>query len=145
MTPKNILQERFARNPTVVRLINKFPDSPNKDVGEGLNAAFATMSKLRLRPPEIIELENSVQVRIRHESIASPQQQIVEYLRSHDTIRNSEDRGITGIPGDQTMRKILWKLENTGVLALVEGTASGITKYRLGPNAGQVDQGVADD
>jgi len=144
VTPKNILQERFARNPTIVRLINKFPDPPNKDVGEGLNTAFAAMSKLRLRPPEIIELENSVLVRIRHESLASPQQQIVEYLRTHDTIRNSEARDITGIPGDQTMRKILRKLENTGVLARVEGTARGTTQYRLGPNAGQVDHGDGD-
>ena len=35
ITPRNILRERFARNPTIVRLINRFPDPPNKDVGEG--------------------------------------------------------------------------------------------------------------
>lgn len=33
ITPENILNERFARNATIVRLINKFPDPPNKDVG----------------------------------------------------------------------------------------------------------------
>jgi ATP-dependent DNA helicase RecG len=43
ITPENILKERFARNPTLVRLINKFPNPPNKDVGEGLNTAFAAM------------------------------------------------------------------------------------------------------
>lgn len=36
ITPQNILSERFARNPMIVRLINKFPDPPNKDVGEGI-------------------------------------------------------------------------------------------------------------
>jgi len=40
ITPKNILKERFARNGNLVRVINKFPDPPNKDVGEGLNTAF---------------------------------------------------------------------------------------------------------
>src|SRR5262249_9408175 len=40
VTPENILEERFARNGILVRLINKFPDPPNKDVGEGLNTAF---------------------------------------------------------------------------------------------------------
>jgi ATP-dependent DNA helicase RecG len=40
ITPKNILKERFARNGNLVRVINKFPDPPNNDVGEGLNTAF---------------------------------------------------------------------------------------------------------
>jgi ATP-dependent DNA helicase RecG len=131
ITPENILQERFARNPSIVRLINKFPNPPNKDVGEGLNTAFAAMQKLRLRPPEIIERENSVLVQIRHESLASPEQQVVEYLRRNDTIRNSEARDLTGIPGDQTMRKILRKLEQAGEIERVAGTAKGTTRYRL--------------
>ncbi|MEX1171817.1 MAG: ATP-binding protein [Chloroflexota bacterium] len=132
VTPKNILRERFARNPTIVRLINKFPNPPNKDVGEGLNTAFAAMNRLRLRAPEIIELDNSVLVRIRHESLASPEQQIVEYLRANPTIRNAEARDITGVPGDQTMRKILRKLEAAGEIERVGGTSRGTTKYRLG-------------
>ena len=36
ITEKNILTERFSRNPKIVRIINKFPNPPNKDVGEGL-------------------------------------------------------------------------------------------------------------
>jgi ATP-dependent DNA helicase RecG len=44
VTPENILQEQFARNGAIVRIINKFPDPPNKDVGEGLNTAFAAMA-----------------------------------------------------------------------------------------------------
>lgn len=49
VTPQNILDTRFARNGNIVRIINKFPDPPNKDVGEGLNTAFAEMEKLQLR------------------------------------------------------------------------------------------------
>ena len=49
ITSENILNEQSARNPKIVRLINKFPDPPNKDVGEGLNTAFAAMKRLRLR------------------------------------------------------------------------------------------------
>lgn len=132
ITPANILRERFARNPTIVRLINKFPNPPNKDVGEGLNTAFDAMRKLRLRAPEIVELDNSVLVIIRHESLSSPEQQVVEYLKTNATIRNSEARDITGVPGDQTMRKILRKLEATGEIERVTGTARGTTKYRRG-------------
>jgi ATP-dependent DNA helicase RecG len=44
VTPKNILDERFARNGALVRLLNKFPDPPNRDAfpihaAEGLRTA----------------------------------------------------------------------------------------------------------
>jgi ATP-dependent DNA helicase RecG len=42
-TTENVLREQSARNPKIVRLINKFPNPPNKDVGEGLNTAFEAM------------------------------------------------------------------------------------------------------
>ncbi|WP_353062489.1 ATP-binding protein [Tunturibacter psychrotolerans] len=45
ITVENILDERFARNGSLVRLINKFPNAPNKDVGEGLNTAFDAMRR----------------------------------------------------------------------------------------------------
>lgn len=35
VTVNNILTAQSARNPKIVRLINKFPEAPNKDVGEG--------------------------------------------------------------------------------------------------------------
>ena len=40
VTVKNILYERFARNGALVRILNKFPNPPNKDVGEGLNLSL---------------------------------------------------------------------------------------------------------
>lgn len=70
ITPENILDQRYSRNGNVVRWINKFPDPPNKDVGEGLNTAFDAMNELKLKPPEIEDLKSSVIVRIRHERLA---------------------------------------------------------------------------
>lgn len=130
ITPANILAERFARNGKIVRLINKFPDAPNKDVGEGLNTAFLAMQKLRLRDPEIVERENSVLVLIRHESLASPEQTIVEYLRSNDTINNSKARELTGITSETLMRRTFKKLLNAGEIEQVPGTFKGTTAYR---------------
>ena len=74
ITPENILEERFARNGTIVRIINKFPDPPNRDVGEGLNTAFEAMQKMRLKDPVIDVKENSVIVYIKHEPLASPEE-----------------------------------------------------------------------
>lgn len=73
ITSENILEERFSRNGIMVRLINKFPDPPNKDVGEGLNTAFEAMRTVRLVEPEIKQQGMNVIVTLKHESLASPE------------------------------------------------------------------------
>lgn len=131
ITPQNILSERFARNPKIVRLINKFPSPPNKDVGEGLNTAFRAMQRLRLREPQIVERENSVLVNIRHEPLASPEQMIVEYIREHGTINNMTARDITGIQSDRKVHKLFKNLIGAGEIEQIPGTYKATTAYRI--------------
>jgi ATP-dependent DNA helicase RecG len=119
ITPANILREQFARNPKVVRLINKFPNPPNKDVGEGLNTAFESMEKLRLKPPIIEERENSVVVTLRHESLGSPEQLVMEYLETHDEITNAVGRELTGIKSENTMKEVFYRLRDRELLEQV--------------------------
>lgn len=119
ITPANILKEQFARNPKVVRLINKFPDPPNKDVGEGLNTAFESMEKLRLKPPVIEERENSLVVTLRHESLGSPEQLVMEYLDTHDEITNAVGRELTGIKSENTMKEVFYRLRDRELLEQV--------------------------
>lgn len=135
ITPENILSERLSRNPHLVRHLNRFPDPPNKDVGEGLDTAFASMKKLNLRAPEIVQRENSVLVIIRHESLASPAQQIVEYLDENATIRNSEARDLVGIDSESRMKKILQSLVDANEIEHVPGSAGRGYAYRRTPRA----------
>jgi ATP-dependent DNA helicase RecG len=131
ITPTNILDERFARNPKIVRLINKFPNPPNKDVGEGLNTAFRAMQKLRLKEPQIVERDNSVLVNIRHERLASPEQQIVELCRDQGSVNNSEARRITAIQSEIQVRKLFKKLMDAGEIEQIVGTSRATTRYRI--------------
>lgn len=121
VTTENILNAQAARNPKLVRLINKFPDAPNKDVGEGLNTAFAAMTRLRLKEPVITEGENSVLVIIKHEKLASPEELVVNYLLTHSIIKNSVGRSITGIKSENTMKSVFYRLRDRGVIQLVKG------------------------
>jgi ATP-dependent DNA helicase RecG len=132
ITIKNILYERFARNGNIVRLINKYPDPPNKDVGEGLNTAFAAMTKLGLKVPVISERGNSVLVSIRHEPLASPEQVILEYLESNVTIRNKQAREICHITADYIVKEIFNRLVERGLIEKVPGTRTGSTAYKQG-------------
>lgn len=130
ITPQNILREQFARNGSLVRIINKFPNPPNKDVGEGLNTAFAAMSRLRLKPPIITETSNSVIVRIRHEPLASPEESVMEYLEGHDEIVNRIGREITGIASENSMKNVFYRLRDRGLIEPVPGRIGFASAWR---------------
>jgi ATP-dependent DNA helicase RecG len=130
ITPYNILNERFARNGALVRLLNKFPNPPNKDVGEGLNTAFEKMHQLGLREPSIEERDSDVLITIRHELLASPEQTIMNYLDTHNTIRNKQAREITHIRDSDKMKRILSTMADRGEIEGVPGAQFGGMKYR---------------
>jgi hypothetical protein len=111
ITEENILREQSARNPKLVRLINKFPEPPNKDVGEGLNTAFEAMRKLRLEEPEIEEGEHSVTVYIRHTPLASAHDTVMAYLDTNGEITNRVARELTGIRSENSMKNVFLKLK----------------------------------
>jgi ATP-dependent DNA helicase RecG len=121
VTTRNILDEQFARNGVLVRLINKFPEPPNKDVGEGLNTAFKAMQRLRLKPPLVEETETSVLVRIKHEPLASPEESVMDYLLNHPVITNRIARELTGITSENSMKEVFYRLAKSGLIERVPG------------------------
>ncbi len=133
ITPENILDERFARNGTLVRLVNKFPNPPNKDVGEGLNTAFAAMHRMGLKEPTVQNLDAAVLVTIRHEILASPEVVVLEHLETHDTIRNKEARELCHIQGDYIVKELFRRLSDRRLIERVPGTRTGGTAYQKGP------------
>lgn len=130
ITVDNLLDEQFARNPKLVRLINKFPEPPNKDVGEGLNTAFRAMRKIRLQDPEITELEQAVVVFIRHTRLSSPAQIVMEYVEQNEEITNQTGREITGLRRDVQMKDVFVALRKKGLLEQVPGRRGRATAWR---------------
>ncbi|HCY42298.1 MAG TPA: ATP-dependent DNA helicase RecG [Prolixibacteraceae bacterium] len=118
VTEANILNEQFARNGNLVRLVNKFPNPPNKDVGEGLNTAFTEISELRLKKPIIKELENAVLAIISHEPLASPEKIVMDYLENNFEIHNSTARELTGIKSPDSMKSVFYKLQEKGLIEM---------------------------
>ncbi len=121
VTTENILDTQYARNQRLVRLVNKFPNPPNKDVGEGLNTAFDAMRKLRLKDPRIIETENSINIVIPHQKLASPADIVMEYLDENEEIVNRDAREVCGIPSENTMKGVFKRLEAKGLIEQVPG------------------------
>ncbi|WP_412766275.1 ATP-binding protein [Stutzerimonas balearica] len=133
VTVANILDTQSARNPALVRLINKFPEPPNKDVGEGLNTAFRAMELLRLKPPLIIEKESSVLVVIRHESLGSPEEIVMSYMESNGEITNSIARDLTGIKSENTMKNVFLRLKSRGLLEPIPERKGAASAWRKPP------------
>ncbi|NKY89895.1 hypothetical protein HGA07_30480 [Nocardia veterana] len=126
------LKERYSRNGAVVRYINKFPDPPNKDVGEGLNTAFDAMRALKLKNPEISEQENSVLVTIRHERLGSPEAICLEYLSHNETIANAKLRELTGITSENTAKEVFKRLMKMNAIERVPGLQGNKAAYQKG-------------
>lgn len=130
VTVKNILGSQSHRNPKIVRLINKFPNPPNKDVGEGLNTAFAAMKSMRLREPAINESDTAVTVVINHAPLASPEDSIMEYLITHQEITNKIARELTGIKSENTVKECFIRLKNAGQIERVPGKLGNKSSWR---------------
>ncbi|MCM2563032.1 putative DNA binding domain-containing protein [Lutimaribacter sp. EGI FJ00015] len=131
VTIGNITRTQFARNPKIVRLINKFKNPPNKDVGEGINTAFEAMEKLRLKKPEFVETDGGLVVTLRHQSLASPEQLVKEYLAENSEITNADARELTGIKSENTMKNVFYRLRDAGEIEQTPKVSGKKHSWRL--------------
>lgn len=146
ISPENILYEQLARNGSLVRIINKFPNPPNKDVGEGLNTAFEALKKLKLKLPVITESENSVLVTILHEPLASPEEIVMNYIQIHKEINNAKGRELTGIESENEMKRVFQRLQKRKLIYLDPEKKASQSRWLLKENEagkGEVKSGSA--
>lgn len=129
VTVENILETRAIRNGKINRLINKFPDPPNKDMGEGLNTAAAAMRAVRLKAPTFSEGPANFTVTIPHEPLATAEELILQYLEDHETITNKKARSLYPVETQHIMRRIMSNMVANGQLERVDGTVRGGIKY----------------
>lgn len=112
----NILDNRFSRNSRLVRFLSKYPNSPNKDLGEGVNTAFQKMQEFGLQPPVIKEDGNFVKVIIRHAPSSPPEEIIMRFVDKYGSINNKQARDITGIREADKITSLFSKLRDQSVL-----------------------------
>lgn len=131
VTVNNILDVRYSRNPKIVKNLHRYPEPPNKDLGEGLNTAFQKMKDFRLHPPEIKEEGNYLVVTIGHTPLASPEDAVLEYLKKYTEITNSAAREITGIKSENQMKEVFYRLRDQGLLERVPGKHGNKSAWRM--------------
>lgn len=118
MTVDNIYDERYSRNPNIVRMLHNLPEPVNHDIGEGLNTARNELRKVGLVPPEIIELENALLVTIKHQKIASLEDIILDFLKKNPGafITNRDVRRLSGEQDVNKIKRAFQQLRRQGII-----------------------------
>ena len=130
MTLENLLTERASRNRTITRLLNRYPDPPNKDIGEGLNTVVDKMKEAKLKEPVFETTGTTFVVTLGHTPLARPHELVMQYLQSHDEITNAIARELTGITSENTMKEVFYKLANGGQIERVPDKKGSRSAWR---------------
>ncbi|MED5018244.1 ATP-binding protein [Paenibacillus chibensis] len=132
ITVQNIYQERYSRNPNLVRMLHNAPNPVNHDIGEGLDTARNELKKVGLVEPLIEETDNAVVITLRHERIATLEQIIMDYLQSNPYVTNKIVRELSGNSDINKVKQALQRLRKEGKIQLVNSNARKFDyKYEL--------------
>ncbi|MDW7555583.1 MULTISPECIES: ATP-binding protein [Azospirillum] len=125
VTINNIYEERFSRNPNIVRMLHNLPNPLNHDIGEGLDTVRNELKKAGLVPPVFEERANAFVVTMKHQRIASVEDVIMDYLEQNpdSVISNKLARKLSGEDDINKVKKALQKLRAERKIALIDERA----------------------
>ncbi|OGY31348.1 MAG: hypothetical protein A3C02_03485 [Candidatus Andersenbacteria bacterium RIFCSPHIGHO2_02_FULL_45_11] len=132
ITVENIREERFARNPLVLRTLNRFQAAPNLDIGEGVDRMFEVMKEQNLyeplfSPPKL--RPNTVLLLLFNIHKIEYWDTVSKYLDENYRIINGKAREITGLDDVLKMSRLLRGWVERGLLEKV-GKAKKDSYYR---------------
>ena len=133
ITVGNIRFERFARNPLILRTLNRFQTAPNLDIGEGVVRMFRIMEESNLYEPLYLPPSirpNSVLLILFNLQKIQYWDTVSKYLDEHYRIANVEARGITGVGDTLEMSRLLKSWVDKGLLEKIGDGFKGNVYYR---------------
>ena len=133
ITVENIRTERFARNPLILRTLNRFQIAPNLDIGEGVDRMFKVMKEKNLYeplffPPTI--RPNSVLLVLLNLQRVEYWDTVSKYLDENYRITNKDARSITSITDTIKMSRQLKQWVAKGLLEKVDSKFKGGVYYK---------------
>jgi len=132
ITVENIRNERFARNPIILRTLNRFQTGPNLDIGEGVDRMFRVMKEQNLYEPIFFPptaRPNSVLLWLLNLQKVEYWDTVSKYLDENYRITNKSAREITGITDVLKMSRLLRVWVEKGLLEKI-GKAKKDCYYR---------------
>lgn len=133
ITVNNIRTERYARNPLILRTLNRFQSPPNLDIGEGVDRMFEVMKNQNLYDPLYFPptlRPNSVLLYLLNQQRIEFWDIVSNYLNKHYRIANNEARKITGIADTLQMSRLLKTWQEQGLLEKIDSGFKGNVFYK---------------
>lgn len=126
MNIDNLYEERFSRNPNIVRLLHNLPNPVNHDIGEGLDTVKNELKKAGLIAPIFNESDNYFIVTIKHQKIASIEDIVINHLKKNPTaeLSNKLVRQLSGEEDMQKVKKSLQKLRKNKIIKIKDDTVN---------------------
>lgn len=132
ITVENIRAERFARNPLILRTLNRFQTAPNLDIGEGVDRMFKVMREKNLYEPLFYPptlRPNTVLLLLLNMHKIEYWDTVSKYLDENYRIINKKAREITGVTDVLKMSRLLRGWVEKGLLEKI-GKAKKDSYYR---------------
>lgn len=132
ITVENIRTERFARNPLILRTLNRFQAAPNLDIGEGVDRMFRVMKEQNLYEPLFFPptlRPNTVLLLLLNMHKIEYWDTVSKYLDENYRIINKKAREITGVDDVLKMSRLLRGWVEKGLLERI-GEAKKDSYYR---------------
>jgi ATP-dependent DNA helicase RecG len=126
MNLNNLYEERFSRNPNIVRMLHNLPEPLNHDIGEGLDTVRNELKKAGLIDPVFEVRGNAFVATIRHQRMASIEDVVMQYLEMNPAalVSNKLVRQLSGEDDINKVKKALQKLRSEGRIDVVDQNAS---------------------
>ncbi|MFY2595755.1 ATP-binding protein [Achromobacter xylosoxidans] len=134
VTLENLYEERFSRNPNLVRMLHNLPNPLNHDIGEGLDTVRNELKKAGLVAPAFEQRGNAFVVTIRHQRMASIEDVVLQYLEENPGLHmtNKLARQLSGEDDINKVKKALQKLRAEGKIEVVDTEAAAFNfQYRM--------------
>lgn len=125
VTVKNILDARFSRNPKLVRLLAKYPDAVNKDLGEGINTVFERMSKAGFIDPILRDDGVNLYVTLKRAPKDEPASVITKFVEKHGSVTNHQALDILALEHPDQATSIFSKMRDQKLLIREDEKQSG--------------------
>ncbi len=123
------------RNDLIVKHLREFPEQPNLDRNEGVQAMRNEMREQNLYDPIYLSYpiyEDSIKVVLLNEKRQDEWEKVKEYLLSNHYINNSKARELTNIAQLHKMSRLFTKWVSQGLLVKIQiENSTKNTKYKL--------------
>lgn len=131
VTPDNILDNRFSRNPKMVRALARYPDAPNKDMGEGVNTVFEKMKRFGYIDPIISDKNNYVTVILKRIPRTDHSLLIKNFISRHGSINNRQALDILALDRSDQITNIFGKMRERGEIKKMDESTGVRVKWIL--------------